>query len=124
MTEQTVQSDAWMDYSSNAVPPSYHCRKCSRSGVKLWRKKVPSQADRVRNHDTLRCIDCIAAEHEGVDATSVTPEGLVLNRRSNLKTRMVAGMVPAIPVSHAGGYWPYPIRSPRVDDWWYRLPVR
>ena len=98
--------------------PNYACASCGATGVKLWRRANSFSPD-------LWCVSC-AGEAAGPDVAidirvSLAPDGTILNERFR-RTDQIRGMVPAVPLPDASGYYSYTCTPPLEYEKWSNLP--
>ena len=106
-----------INYVENRVSPLYHCARCLRMGIKLWR---PSSTFAVE----LVCARCAAEEEHEETNVCVTMNAAGRHVNSlGWDTFQIGSYVPAIPTEDGFGYYWYSELIPaEASGWWQRLP--
>lgn len=95
----------------------YKCKKCSTSGVKLWRQSAV-----FLDNIELLCCDCSTTD-QGKTLTQLNEYGSYISDYHGRMTDQIGRLVPAVPTDD-GSFWGYTSVPQDRVDWWKALPNR
>jgi len=114
-----VDPDQPVNYSSDNVPSTYHCRgeDCSKKRVKLWRNYQSFR-------QTLLCVDCAAKDQDNMALPNLDGNGTHTGSSTGQRIDQIGWFIPAIPTEDSEGFWGYGAIPNPGYSWWQRLPLR
>lgn len=99
-------------YNSDFIPDEYHCGKCGKNNVRLWREYSCFNPD-------ILCFQC--AETRGRRNHADEPNWQSPFSRG--EGDHIGWFVPYVPCEDGSGSWGYGGVPNAGVNWWYSLPV-
>jgi hypothetical protein len=103
-----------INYSTGKVSKEYHCHKCLKHGVKLWRIYQSSFIE-------LLCAKCLCKQ-EGLDEELVDRDGRIYDTLIMAWTDTIGDYCPAVPDEEGVSFWGYTSVPQEGVYWWKHLP--